>query len=204
MDNTGKNIIPELLGRNYNYHSIKELSILQYFTLKAVYNLVSLLFHFLFSNFKCQAKISMVPTIQKKKIKKFQTTSYIPRQEQWHSEVCSEHLSLCHWKSCKTYLKWLLSISTSKTHFQFSSTFRFLKQNRWKCLLFVSSSSDSIKLCLNCKEYNTRIVYSITISAERRKSCLLFCRKATWWSYSLTKGIITYKSQRKCWPLFLP
>lgn len=79
MEKIEENIILELLGRNYNYHSIKELSILQYFTLKAVYNLGSLLFQFLFSNFKCEAKISTNPTIQKKKMKKFQTTSYIPR-----------------------------------------------------------------------------------------------------------------------------
>lgn len=36
------------------------------------------------------------------------------------TEECSEHPSSCHWQSCKIYLKCLLSIYTSKTHFHFT------------------------------------------------------------------------------------
>lgn len=125
MDKTVKDIIGTL-ERNYNYHWIKELSTPQYSVLKAVNNL-GRLFRFGFYSVFLNAE----PWTPLSKRRKLRSSKQLPvyRDRSRDTEEGSEHPILCHWQSCKIYLKCLLSIDTSKTHFHLTSTF-WNKKNR--------------------------------------------------------------------------
>lgn len=106
MDKTVKHITGTL-GRNNNYHWIKELSILQYSILKAVSNL-GRPFRFGFYSVFLNAE----PRTPLSKSRKLRSSQQLPayRDRTRDTEECSEHPISCHWQSCKVCLKCLLNI----------------------------------------------------------------------------------------------
>lgn len=100
MDKTLKDITGTS-GRNDNYYWIKELSILQYSILKAVYSL-GRLFRFGFYSVILNAE----PRTPLWKRRKWRSSQQLPLyRDSRDTEECSEHPSSCHWQSCKNLSK---------------------------------------------------------------------------------------------------
>lgn len=111
---------------NWNFREKWQLSLnkraqhTSIFILKAVDN-PGRLFRFGFYSVFLNAEL-WTPLLKRRKLR---SSKQLPvyRDRSRDTEECPEHPILCHWQSCKIYLKRLLSIDTSKTHFHLTSTF---------------------------------------------------------------------------------